>query len=130
MLNWVLALGATWLLARGFDQETTKAVVGSVALLISFGLAWWMNHGVTGDIAMAMIRRLLGVGAAYATFKGIISGQTADTMVTAIMTAVPVILSMWGYSTAAGPNLPGTTVVDAPTEDRTIWLEPKLPAKT
>lgn len=125
LLNWVLAMGATWLLARGFDQDTVKAIIGLVALLASFGLAWWMNHGVTGDVIISFIRRLLGVAFAFATFKGIISGQTADTLITTIMAFVPVALSMWGYSTTAGPNLPGTTITDAPGDSRTIWLEPK-----
>jgi len=125
-LNWALAMGATWLMARGFDQGTTKAIIGLLALVISFALAWWMNHGVFGDIVISFVRRVLGVVFGYLTFRGIITQDTADVIITGAMTIVPVVMSMWGYSKFAGPNLPGTTIVDPPSDTRGIWLEPKI----
>lgn len=125
-LNWVLAMGATWLLARGFDQGTTKAIIGLLSLVVSFALAWWMNHGVLGDVILSFVRRILGVVFGYLTFRGIITQETADVVITGVMSFVPIVLSMWGYSKYAGPNLPGTTIVDPPDDPRVVWIEPKF----
>ena len=125
ILNYAFGVGMTFLLAKGFDTHTAHAVLGAVGILASFGFAWWMNHGVNGDVLLSLGRRLFALALAWLTFKGWIDGDTATAITTGLMAALPIFLSMWGYSTTAGPNLPGTTVTDEPGDDRTLWTPPK-----
>lgn len=128
IMNYAFGVGMTFLVAKGFDQHTAHAVLGTVGLLASFGFAWWMNKGVTGDIVLSLGRRFFALALAWLTFKGWITEDVGTSITTGLMTLLPMLLSMWGYSSAAGPNLEGTTITDAPGDDRTIWTPPALPA--
>lgn len=127
-LNYVFAFLATFLVARGVDTSTVKLVIGVLCIGASVAVGWWLNHGVAGDIILSAGRKLVAVVLAYLSFRGFITGETADAIVTGLGTLIPMILAMWGYSAAAGPNLPGTTIQDDD-DSRTVWMQPPaLPA--
>lgn len=129
-MNYAFGVGMSYLLAKGFDAQTAHAALGALGLTASFGFAWWMNKGVLGDVVLSLGRRFFTLALSWLTFKGYIDGQTADSMTTGLMSLLPFLLSMWGYSATPGPNLQGTTIVDTPNDDRTLWTPPALNAPT
>lgn len=131
IMNYAFGIGMSFLLSKGYEQHLIYFVLGTLGLIASFGFAWWMNHGVNGDIILSLGRRFFALALAYLTFTGFVTEEISTTIMTTAMAALPVLLSMWGYSETAGPNLPGTTITDA-TVDRTLWSPPVavIPLKT
>jgi cyanate permease len=112
LMNYAFGIFMTFLVSKGVDQHAAHVLVGSLGLVASFGFAWWMNHGVTGDIILSLLRRFFTLALSYLTFRGWITEDLGTSISTAVMSGLPILLSMWGYSPAPGPNLPGTTIFD------------------
>ena len=112
--NYLLAGLGALLMHWGVQGDELNLAQGLFAIVMSIGLGVWMNAGNTYDIVMSVARRTLMILGVYGVAKGWVSQDTALTIVNAVIGFLPVALSMWFYRDAPGPNLAGTTVVDAP----------------
>lgn len=112
--NYALAgLGAA-LAGWGLGANETHLATGMFAIVMSFGIAIWMNGENLFDVVTSLMRRCLMVLGIFGVAKGWISETTAVTMVNSAMALLPVVWAMWFYRDEPGPNLPGTTIVDVP----------------
>lgn len=112
--NYVLGFIAALLMGWGVGVDDTKFAVGLLACVLSFGLAIWMNAASVHDALFSIGRRVVMMIGAFLVAKGWLTDTQAVQAVNLTLTVLPVFLSMWFYSDAPGPNLPGTTIVDPP----------------
>lgn len=109
----LLAFVGTVLAAHGVGSDVINVATGVLAVVIATGLSIWQNLGSWPDIAAAAVRKLLLVIGAFAVARGWLTNEQVAEYSGIAMTGLTMLWSMLHYSSAAGPNLVGTTILDA-----------------
>lgn len=109
----VTVLG-TLLASFGLGHDVIEVITGGVMVAIALGVALWLNTGNVYDQIIAAVQKLLEILGVFAVSRGWLTNEQVAQYSGIVVTVIGMAWQMLHYSSAAGPNLAGSTIVDKP----------------
>lgn len=115
LLNHLIGAAGSLLATSGaFADDTQMLIIGMLAGTGSLILSVWFNVENLADVATSTFRKLIMLGGTYAVARGAISQSAMEVLAGIMLQGATIAWALFFYRDAPGPNLIGTTVVDAP----------------